>query len=106
MNNLGAGFFFQEYCLKHMHCNKTQFPLKGLFLFIYLFIYFLFNLSIIDDKNTIRNAFISTNVTLKIVSATFLLVCLVCLKDSIRETRKNVFYFTSKAIFVLEIIKF
>ena len=45
-------------------------------------------------------------VTLKVVSATFLLVCFVCLKERTSETRKNVFYFTSKALFVLEIIKF
>ena len=43
---------------------------------------------------------------LKVVSATFLLVCFLCLKDRTCETRKNVFYFTSKALFVLEIIKF
>ena len=42
----------------------------------------------------------------KAVSATFLLVCFVCLKESTCETGKNVFYFTSKALFVLEIIKF
>ena len=33
-------------------------------------------------------------------------VCFVCLKESTCETKKNVFYFTSKALFVLEIIKF
>ena len=43
---------------------------------------------------------------LKVVSTTFLLVCFVCLKESTCETRKNVFYFTSKALLVLEIIKF
>ena len=43
---------------------------------------------------------------LKVVSATFLLVCVVCLKESTCETRKNVFDFTSRALFVLEIIKF
>ena len=43
---------------------------------------------------------------LKFVSATFLLVCFICLKESTRETRKNVFYFTSKVPFILEIIKF
>ena len=37
---------------------------------------------------------------------TFLLVCFVCLKESICDTRKNVSYFTSKALFILEIIKF
>ena len=41
---------------------------------------------------------------LKIVSAS-VLVCFVCLKKSTRETRKKIFYFTSKALFVLEIIK-
>ena len=43
---------------------------------------------------------------LKVVFATFLLVCFVCLKERTCETRKNVFYFTSKAYFVLEIINF
>ena len=43
---------------------------------------------------------------LKVVSATFLLVCFAFLKESTCETRKNVFYFTSKALLVLEIIKF
>ena len=42
----------------------------------------------------------------KVVSATFLLVCFVYLKDSTCETRKSVFYFTSKTLFVLEIIQF
>ena len=43
--------------------------------------------------------------SLKVVSATFLLVCLK-LKESTCETRKNVFYCTLKAFFILEIIKF
>ena len=43
---------------------------------------------------------------LKVVSATFLLVCFLCLKESTCETRKNVFCFTSKALFVFEITKF
>ena len=43
---------------------------------------------------------------LKVVSATFLLVCFVCLKESTCETKKNVFYFALKALFILEIIKF
>ena len=43
---------------------------------------------------------------LKVVSAIFLLVCFVCLIESTCETRKKVFHFTSKALFVLEIIKF
>ena len=44
--------------------------------------------------------------TLKVVSATFLLVCFACLKESTCGTRKNVFSFTLKAFFVSEIIKF
>ena len=47
----------------------------------------------------------SSPANLKVVSATFLLVCFVSLKERNCETRKNVFYFTSKALFVLEIIK-
>ena len=43
---------------------------------------------------------------LKVVSTIFLLVCFVSLKESTCETRKNIFYFTSKSLFVLEIIKF
>ena len=43
---------------------------------------------------------------LKVVSTTFFLVCFVYFKESTCETKKNVFYFTLKAPFVLEIIKF
>ena len=39
-------------------------------------------------------------------SNTFLQFCFLRLKRSTIETRKNVFYFTSKALFVLEIFKF
>ena len=46
------------------------------------------------------------NYALKVVTATFLLVCFLRLKESTCETSKNVFYFTSKALFTLEIIKF
>ena len=43
---------------------------------------------------------------LKVVSATFLVVCFSSLNESTCQTRKNVFYFTPKALFVLEKIKF
>ena len=46
------------------------------------------------------------SVTLKLVSVTFLLVCFESLIESTYEIRKNAFYFTMKALFVLEIIKF
>ena len=50
--------------------------------------------------------FTPSYVNLKVVLATFLLVCFIFLKESSCETRKNVFYFTSKALFVFKIIKF
>ena len=43
---------------------------------------------------------------LKVVSATFLLVCFSSLKESICETWKNAFYFASKALVIVEKIKF
>ena len=43
---------------------------------------------------------------LKAVSAIFLLACFVSLKEGTCESRKNAVYFTSKALFILEIIKF
>ena len=49
---------------------------------------------------------VKLNGGLKAVSATFLLVCFLSLNESICQTKKNVFYFTSKALFVLEKIKF
>ena len=54
----------------------------------------------------IHSYIFSRKMNLKVVSATFLLVCFICLKESTYKTRKNVSYFTSKALFVLEIIKF
>ena len=38
---------------------------------------------------------------LRVVSATFLLVCFSSLKESTCKTWKNVFYFTGKVFFVL-----
>ena len=43
--------------------------------------------------------------TLKSVSATILLVCFLSLHVNTYKTRKNVSYFTSKALFVLEKIR-
>ena len=45
-------------------------------------------------------------VSLNAVSATFLLVSFLSLNESTYQTRKSVFYFTSKALSVLEKIKF
>ena len=48
-----------------------------------------------------------SNITcLKVVSATFLLDCFLSLNENTCQTRKNAFYLTSKALFVLEKIKF
>ena len=44
--------------------------------------------------------------SLKVVLATFLLVSFLCVKESNYQTKKSVFYFTSKALSVLEKIKF
>ena len=43
---------------------------------------------------------------LKVASATFLLVCFICLKESTCKTKKNAFCFTAKALLVLEITNF
>ena len=43
---------------------------------------------------------------LKVVSATFLLVSFIIVNESTYQTRKSIFYFTSKALSVLEEIKF
>ena len=64
--------------------------------------YFLKNYSISLNllSKSIRNVF------LKVVSATVLLFCFVCPKESNLRTKKNAFHFTSKGLFILEIIKF
>ena len=40
-----------------------------------------------------------------VVPTTILLVCFLSLRESTSETRKNVFYFTAKALFILKKIK-
>ena len=57
---------------------------------------------------TVTSNLVSNNnlYNLKVVSATFLLVCFLDLNESTCQTRENVFHFTSKALFVLEKIKF
>ena len=39
-------------------------------------------------------------------STTFLLACFVCQKERTSETRRNVFYLTMKALFILQIMRF
>ena len=63
--------------------------------------------SVYNCHNPRRICLIATlRFDLKVVSATFLLVYFLSLNKSTYLTRKNVFYFTSKALFVLEKIKF
>ena len=50
--------------------------------------------------------YVNKSYKLKDVSATFLIVCLMSLKESTCETRKNIFDFTLKALFILERIQF
>ena len=50
--------------------------------------------------------YVNKSYKLKDVSATFLIVRLMSLKESTCETRKNVFDFTLKALFILERIQF
>ena len=46
------------------------------------------------------------SLVLKVVPVTFLLVCFLSLNKRTCQTRKNAFYFTSEALFILEKIKF
>ena len=57
-------------------------------------------------SNSARKYFLILRIYLRVVSATFLLVCFSSLKERICETWKNVFYFTTKALFILEKMKF
>ena len=57
-----------------------------------------------EAKGLLSNLGIKT--PLKVLSATFMLVCFLSLNERTCQTRKNVFYFTSKALFVFEKIKF
>ena len=68
---------------------------------------FLYELRFVSLKLCVRFfIFDSVPFLLKVVSATFLLVCFLDLNESPCQTRENVFYFTSKTFFVLEKIKF
>ena len=69
----------------------------------------LFIMKLIAQINIFKNKalfFKEISSSLKVVSATFLQVYFACLKESTCGTRKSFFNFTSKALFVLEIIKF
>ena len=66
-----------------------------------------FNYShVFNDFSRVSFKTIVIVVYLKVVSTTLLLVCFLHLTESTCETKKNVFYFTLKTLFVLEIIKF
>ena len=51
---------------------------------------------------SVKNLELGFFVVLNVVSGTFLVVCFLSLKESFCKTRKIVFYFTSKALFVLQ----
>ena len=68
--------------------GKTKKP-RNTLLYKAIFCYFLHNF--VKVKGCVRC----------ICSSLFL-----CLKENTNETRKNIFYFTSKAVFILERIKF
>ena len=57
------------------------------------------------NLNSTTSHNISKTQSLKVVSCKLLLVCFFSLKEHTYETRKNIIYFTSKALFVLEKIK-
>ena len=52
-----------------------------------------------DLRHFLKKAFYQFIQDLKVVSATFLEVCFLSPKENTCGTRKNVFYFTSKALF-------
>ena len=54
---------------------------------------------------TILDQTLSFSSDLKVMSATALQVCFTCLKESTCETRKNIFYFTSKALLTFQVFK-
>ena len=64
----------------------------------------IFTFSVLDQQNRFWAK--NRNISLKVVSTTLLLVSLLSLNGSTRETKKNVFYFHLKAFFILERIKF
>ena len=57
-------------------------------------------------ERVLNTPLLTTVKLLKVMSATFLLVCFLSLNESTCQTRENAFYFTSKALFVIEKIKF
>ena len=95
--------FCRQILLRELHScessrsRKQSFnEISKMFLMQYLCIYLYNFLEMLESREALFR------MTLKAVSATFLLVCFLNQKESACETRKNVFYFTSKAFFVLE----
>ena len=86
-----------------MHCGLTR-NAKMLFIYISQQPSYLCRRSEIYEKIYCIETKLFPFDTFKVVSATFLLVCFICLKENTCKTRKNAFYFTSKALPVLEII--
>ena len=102
-------------------CSVIQLQAKYMHLFYEscnLFLYFLFKFGYQTAVKVWLNKCISHfllirihsmqggTASLKVLSATFVQVYFLSLNKSTCQTRKNVFYFTSKALFVREKIKF
>ena len=110
MNNVpNQNVKVQEETLANSNSDAVKTTLRLYFISKWhsIFLKFLKNFSLfLCDFVTCNREYYKWLCRLKVASATFFLVCFVILKESTCETRKNVFYFTSKALFVLEMIKF
>ena len=73
---------------------------------LYLFLLFILRVYQILVIVRIRLQKMQKFLFLKVVSAKFLLVCFLSLSESTCQTRRKIFYFTSKVLLVLEKIKF
>ena len=76
--------------MAHIHCQNNPYTQTAN------------RFSISKRKIKNRYLFVLKIYSLKVASATFLLICFSSLKESNYETWKNVFYFTSKALFFLK----
>ena len=93
--------------MTYIQKNKTKNKMQGDFCYIEKYPKIEEYVNIYNKKLLVRNYFSKcSEVHLKVVSATFLLVCFVYLKESTCKTKKNAFYFTWKALLLLEIINF
>ena len=93
-------FFKYFFCSYECKSKQKYWERKINHLKAFVFIFYLQSLNSLSFFST------KIEIRLEVVSATFLLVCFISLKKSTCQTKKNVSYFTWKALFILEIIKF